>query len=42
MGDDNALEIAGISIVKIKMFDGIIRIFQEVREEKSIVCRTNR
>ncbi|KAH9762162.1 Integrase catalytic domain-containing protein [Citrus sinensis] len=31
MGDDHALEIAGIGTIKIKMFDGIIRTIGEVR-----------
>ena len=30
MGDDHTLEIAGIDIVKIKMFDGTIRTIEEV------------
>ena len=42
-GDDHALEIAGFDTIKIKMFDGTIRTFGEVRhEEKSIVFGTNR
>ena len=31
MGDDHALEIIGIGTIKIKMFDGRIRIIGEVR-----------
>ena len=31
MGDDYALEIAGIGTIKIKMFDGTIHIIGEVR-----------
>ncbi|KAH9649806.1 hypothetical protein KPL70_026120 [Citrus sinensis] len=31
MGNDHALEIAGIGTIKIKMFDGTIRTFGEVR-----------
>ena len=31
MGDDHALEIAGIGTIKIKMFDGTIRTIGEVR-----------
>ncbi|KAH9647728.1 hypothetical protein KPL70_025300 [Citrus sinensis] len=31
MGDDHALEIAGIGTIKIKMFDGTIRTIEEVR-----------
>ena len=37
MGDDNALEIVGIGTVKIKMFDGIVRIFQDVRHVKGLM-----
>ena len=36
MGDDHALEIVGISAVKIKMFDGTIRIIKEVRHVKGL------
>ena len=36
MGDDHALEIAGIGTIKIKMFDGTIRIIEEVRHVKSL------
>ena len=31
MGDDHALEIAGIGTIKIKMFDNTIRTIGEVR-----------
>ena len=31
MSNDHALEIAGIDTIKIKMFDGTIRIIGEVR-----------
>ena len=31
MGDNHALEIIGIGTIKIKMYDGIIRIIQGVR-----------
>ena len=31
MGDDHALEIAGIGTIKIKTFDGTIRTIGEVR-----------
>ena len=30
IGDDHALEIAGIGTIKIKMFDGTVCTFQEV------------
>ena len=36
MGDDHALEIVGISTVKIKMFERIIRIIEEVRRVKGL------
>lgn len=36
MGDDHALEIAGIGTVKIKMFDGTVRTIQEVRHVKGL------
>ena len=41
MGDDHALEIAGIGTIKIKMFDGIISTIREVRyvnDLKKIYC----
>ena len=46
MGNDHALEIAGIGTIKIKMFDGTIRTIGEVRhinglKKKSIVFGTN-
>ena len=31
MGDDHALEITGISTIKIKIFDGTIRTIEKVR-----------
>ena len=31
MGDDHALEIAGIGTIKLKMYDGMVRIIQEVQ-----------
>ena len=31
MGDNHALKIVGIGTIKIKMYDGIIRIIQGVR-----------
>ena len=36
MGNDHALEIAGIGTVKIKMYDGTIRTIQEVRHVKGL------
>lgn len=36
MGDDHALEIAGIGTIKLKMFDGTVRIIQEVRHAKGL------
>ena len=36
MGDDYALEIAGVGTVKIKMFDGTVRTIQEVRHLKGL------
>ena len=36
MGDDHALEIVGISTIKIKMFDGMVRTIQEVRHVKGL------
>ena len=41
MGNDHALEIASIGTIKIKMFDGTIRIIGEVRyvnDLKKIYC----
>jgi len=41
MGNDNALEIAGVSIIILKMCYGTVRNIQRVRlviEEKIIVC----
>ena len=34
MGDDHALEIANISSIKIKMFDGAVCAIEEVRHIK--------
>ena len=36
MGDDHALEIAGIGTIKLKMFDGMVRTIQEVRHVKGL------
>ena len=36
MGDDHALDIAGVGIVKIKMFDGLICTIQGVRHIKGL------
>ena len=36
MGDDHALEIAGIGTIKLKMHDGTIRTIQEVRHVKGL------
>ena len=36
MGDDHALEIAGVGNIKIKMFDGSINTIQEVRHVKGL------
>ncbi|TXG73221.1 hypothetical protein EZV62_001800 [Acer yangbiense] len=36
MGNDHALEIAGIGTIKIKMYDGTIRTIQEVRHVKGL------
>ena len=36
MGDDHALEIVGISAVKIKMFDGTVRAIEEVQHIKDL------
>ncbi|KAI5422414.1 hypothetical protein KIW84_045751 [Lathyrus oleraceus] len=36
MGNDYALEIAGVGTVKIKMYDGTIRTTQEVRHVKGL------
>ena len=36
MGNDHALEIAGIGTIKIKMHDGTIRTIQEVRHVKGL------
>ena len=36
MGDDHALEIAGIGTIKIKMFNGTVRIIEEVRHVKDL------
>ncbi|XP_073148775.1 retrovirus-related Pol polyprotein from transposon TNT 1-94 isoform X1 [Henckelia pumila] len=36
MGNDHALEIAGVGTIKIKMFDGTIRTIQEVRHVKGL------
>ena len=36
MGDDHALEIAGIGTIKLKMYDGTIRTIQEVRHVKGL------
>lgn len=36
MGDDHALEIAGIGTIKLKMYDGIVRSIQEVRHVKGL------
>ena len=36
MGNDHALEIAGIGTIKIKMHDGKIRNIQEVRHVKGL------
>ena len=36
MGDDHALEIAGVNTVKIKMFDCIVYTIQEVRHVKGL------
>ena len=36
MGDDYALEIAGIGIVKIKIFDDTIRTIEEVRHVNNL------
>ena len=36
MGNDDALEIAGVSTVKIKMYDGTIRTIQGVRHVKGL------
>ena len=40
MGDDHAFEIVSISIIKIKMFDGIVHTIEEVRRVK--VLKKNR
>lgn len=36
MGNDYALEIAGVDIVKIKMYDGTIHTIQEVRHVRGL------
>ena len=36
MGNDHALEVAGIGTVKIKMHDGIVRTIQGVRHVKDL------
>jgi hypothetical protein len=36
MGDDHALEIAGIGTIKLKMCDGMVRTIQEVRHVKGL------
>jgi len=36
MGNGHALEVIGVGIVKIKMYDGIVRIIQEVRHVKDL------
>ena len=36
MGDDHALEIAGIGTIKLKMYDGTICTIQEVRHVKGL------
>ena len=36
MGDDHALEIAGIGTIKIKMFDGTIHTIKEIRHVKGL------
>ncbi|KAH9745510.1 hypothetical protein KPL70_004098 [Citrus sinensis] len=39
MGDDHALEIVGISTIKIKMFDGTIRTIEEIRHVKGEILQ---
>ena len=36
MGDDHALEIAGIGTIKIKICDGIVRTIEKVRHVKGL------
>ena len=36
MGDDHALEIAGVGTIKIKMFDGTIRTIEKVQHVKGL------
>ena len=36
MENDHALEIIGIGTIKIKMFDGTIRIIEEIRHVKGL------
>lgn len=36
MGDNNALEIASIGTIKIKIFDGTVRTIKEVRRAKGL------
>ena len=36
MGDDHALEIAGVGTIKIKIFNGSIRTCQGVRHDKGL------
>lgn len=36
MGDDHALEIAGIGSIKLKMFNGTVRTIIEVRHVKGL------
>ena len=36
MGNDHALEIAGIGTIKPKMYDGIVHTTQEVRHVKGL------
>ena len=36
MGNDHALEIAGIGTVKLKMYDGTVRTIQGVRHVKGL------
>ena len=36
MGNDHALEIAGIGTIKLKMYDGSIRIISKVRHVKDL------